>query len=85
VGKAFGSGEESQCGWLKDKYGLSWQIVADCAGRLMGDKDPEKAAGLCKLCCNEQIDIKKLQEAYRACIESERLRSAFLEKPEMKK
>jgi predicted 3-demethylubiquinone-9 3-methyltransferase (glyoxalase superfamily) len=36
-------GEESQCGWLKDKFGLSWQIVPKQLGELMGDKDPVKA------------------------------------------
>lgn len=38
-----GGGEESQCGWLKDKYGLSWQIIPKALGKLMGDNDPEKA------------------------------------------
>jgi predicted 3-demethylubiquinone-9 3-methyltransferase (glyoxalase superfamily) len=38
-----GGGEESMCGWLKDKYGLSWQIVPTALGRLMGDPDPLKA------------------------------------------
>lgn len=36
-------GSPSQCGWLKDKFGLSWQIVPAALGRLMGDKDPKKA------------------------------------------
>lgn len=36
-------GEESMCGWLKDKYGLSWQIVPPVLGQLLGDKDREKA------------------------------------------
>ncbi len=36
-------GEESQCGWLKDKYGLSWQIIPKALGELMGNPDPEKA------------------------------------------
>lgn len=36
-------GEESQCGWLKDKYGVSWQIVPTELGKLMSDPDPEKA------------------------------------------
>jgi predicted 3-demethylubiquinone-9 3-methyltransferase (glyoxalase superfamily) len=35
-------GQKSQCGWLKDKFGLSWQIVPQVLGELMGDKDPEK-------------------------------------------
>lgn len=36
-------GAESQCGWLKDKFGLSWQIIPDALGRYMGDPDREKA------------------------------------------
>ena len=36
-------GEESQCGWLKDKYGLSWQIVPKRLSELLGDPDHEKA------------------------------------------
>src|SRR3989338_7876930 len=35
--------ESEQCGWLKDKYGLSWQIVPKALGEIMGDKDPQKA------------------------------------------
>jgi predicted 3-demethylubiquinone-9 3-methyltransferase (glyoxalase superfamily) len=36
-------GEESMCGWLKDKYGLSWQIVPSALGELLGDPDPVKS------------------------------------------
>ena len=36
-------GQPSQCGWLKDKYGLSWQIVPNALTRMLGDKDPVKA------------------------------------------
>ncbi len=36
-------GEESQCGWLKDKYGLSWQIIPTALGELLSSPDPEKA------------------------------------------
>ena len=38
-----GGGEESMCGWLKDKFGLSWQIVPPVLGELLGDKDKTKA------------------------------------------
>lgn len=37
-------GEESQCGWLKDRYGLSWQVVPNQLGDVLGDPDPERAA-----------------------------------------
>lgn len=36
-------GEESQCGWLKDKYGLSWQVVPGGMGEILGDPDPERS------------------------------------------
>ena len=36
-------GEESQCGWLKDKYGIAWQIIPTALGRLIGDPDPARA------------------------------------------
>ncbi|MGA4838026.1 VOC family protein [Streptomyces sp. G45] len=36
-------GQESQCGWLKDKYGLSWQVIPRELGTLIGDPDPERA------------------------------------------
>ncbi len=36
-------GQESQCGWLKDKFGVSWQIVPKALGKLMGGNDPEKS------------------------------------------
>jgi predicted 3-demethylubiquinone-9 3-methyltransferase (glyoxalase superfamily) len=38
-----GGGQESQCGWLKDKFGLSWQIVPAALGELMSDPDPQKS------------------------------------------
>ena len=41
--KLSAGGSESKCGWLKDKFGLSWQIVPDMLGRLMSDPDPEKS------------------------------------------
>jgi len=38
-----GGGEESRCGWLKDKFGLSWQIIPEALERCISDPDPEKA------------------------------------------
>ena len=38
-----GGGEESQCGWLKDRFGLWWQIIPSSLGQMLGDKDPERA------------------------------------------
>ena len=58
-------GEESQCGWLKDKYGLSWQIVPKILGELLQDKDPEKAKKVMGAMLQmKKIDIKKLKQAY---------------------
>ena len=58
-------GEESQCGWLKDKYGLSWQIVPAALGQLMGDPDPVKAQRVVQAMLKmRKIDIAGLQRAY---------------------
>lgn len=58
-------GEEGRCGWLKDKYGLSWQIIPSTLGKLMQDKDPEKAQRVVKAMLQmNKIDIKALQQAY---------------------
>jgi len=62
-----GGGAESQCGWLKDKFGLSWQIIPTALGRLLGDKDPKKAnAAMQAMLQMKKIDIKRLQQAYDA-------------------
>ncbi len=58
-------GEESQCGWLKDKYGLSWQIIPTVLGKLMGDKDPVKAQNVMQAMLKmSKIDIEGLRRAY---------------------
>ena len=58
-------GETSQCGWLKDKFGLSWQIVPPILGELMQDKDPEKAKRVMQAMLKmTKIDIEALQQAY---------------------
>jgi predicted 3-demethylubiquinone-9 3-methyltransferase (glyoxalase superfamily) len=58
-------GEESQCGWLKDKYGLSWQIVPSALGKLMSDPDPAKSQRVMQaLMQMKKIDIASLQRAY---------------------
>ena len=56
-------GQESQCGWLKDRYGLSWQIVPTLLPKLLGDSDPKKAQRAMKaLLQMRKIDIRALQE-----------------------
>ncbi len=58
-------GEESQCGWLKDKYGLSWQIVPTVIGELMSDPDPTKAQSVMQaLLKMKKLDIAALQRAH---------------------
>jgi predicted 3-demethylubiquinone-9 3-methyltransferase (glyoxalase superfamily) len=58
-------GEESMCGWLKDKYGLSWQIVPRRLGELMGDPDGEKAARATQAMLQmKKIDISGLEKAH---------------------
>jgi predicted 3-demethylubiquinone-9 3-methyltransferase (glyoxalase superfamily) len=59
-------GEESQCGWLKDKFGLSWQIVPTALGELMADPDREKADRVMQAMLKmHKIDIQALEDAYR--------------------
>ncbi|MDP3941641.1 MAG: VOC family protein [bacterium] len=57
--------ESEQCGWLKDKYGLSWQVVPRQLGEMLGDKDPQKASRVMQAMLQmKKIDVAKLQEAY---------------------
>jgi predicted 3-demethylubiquinone-9 3-methyltransferase (glyoxalase superfamily) len=58
-------GEESMCGWLKDKYGLSWQIVPKQLGELMGDPDPGKSGRVMDAMLKmRKIIVADLQKAY---------------------
>jgi predicted 3-demethylubiquinone-9 3-methyltransferase (glyoxalase superfamily) len=58
-------GEKDRCGWLKDKYGLSWQIIPTALGELLGDKDPEKAGRVMQAMLQmSKIDIQALKQAY---------------------
>jgi predicted 3-demethylubiquinone-9 3-methyltransferase (glyoxalase superfamily) len=60
-------GKESQCGWLKDRFGLSWQIIPTALGTLMGDKNPKKSAAVMQAMLKmKKIDIKGLEKAYNA-------------------
>ncbi|MFL6147007.1 MAG: VOC family protein [Pseudonocardiaceae bacterium] len=57
-------GEEGPCGWLKDKYGVSWQIVPTALAELIGDPDPEKAQQAMKAMLGMgKIDIEALRRA----------------------
>lgn len=58
-------GQKSVCGWLKDKFGLSWQIVPTILGELLYDKDPEKSKRVMEAMLKmDKISIKLLKEAY---------------------
>lgn len=60
-----GGGEESQCGWLKDKFGLSWQIVPRALGEMLQDRDPAKAKRVMDAMLQmKKIDIAGLKRAY---------------------
>ncbi|WP_420627371.1 VOC family protein [Candidatus Leptofilum sp.] len=60
-----GGGEEQQCGWLKDKFGLSWQIIPSVLIEMMNDEDPVKAQKVTEAMLQMQkIEIDKLQAAY---------------------
>ena len=59
-----GGGQESQCGWLKDKFGFSWQVVPAELGKLMSAKDPARASRVMQaLLQMKKLDIAKLQRA----------------------
>ena len=59
-----GGGQESMCGWLKDKFGFSWQIVPTVLGKLMSDTDPKRANRVMQaLLQMKKLDIAKLTAA----------------------
>ncbi|MGZ5188767.1 MAG: VOC family protein [Bacteroidia bacterium] len=58
-------GEESRCGWLKDKFGLSWQIVPEALGRYLSDPDPKKANNAMQAMLKmNKIIVADLENAY---------------------
>ena len=60
-----GDQKAQQCGWLKDKYGLSWQIVPTVLGKMLQDKDAKKSESVMKaLLQMKKLDIKTLKQAY---------------------
>ena len=57
-------GEESQCGWLKDRFGMSWQIIPDRLSELLGDPDPERSQRAMQAMLQmRKIDIQTLEAA----------------------
>ncbi len=63
--KLSAGGEEGPCGWLKDKFGLSWQIVPTALGKMMQDKDPKKSKRVMEAMLQmKKMDIARLEHAY---------------------
>jgi predicted 3-demethylubiquinone-9 3-methyltransferase (glyoxalase superfamily) len=58
-------GQEGPCGWLKDKFGLSWQIVPSALGKMMQDKDPQKSKWVMEAMFQmKKLDIARLEHSY---------------------
>jgi predicted 3-demethylubiquinone-9 3-methyltransferase (glyoxalase superfamily) len=58
-------GEKLNCGWLKDKFGLCWQIIPSGLGDMLQDEDPEKSSRVMRAMLQmNKIEIKALKQAY---------------------
>ena len=58
-------GSPSRCGWLKDKFGLSWQLIPTALAQMLGDKDPARAKRVVDaMLAMNKLDLKGLQQAY---------------------
>ncbi|PUA37037.1 hypothetical protein C8Z91_22070 [Paenibacillus elgii] len=63
-------GEPGRCGWLTDKFGLSWQIIPKILGELLQDKDAEKSARVMQAMLQmDKLDIEALQRAYEGSLD----------------
>jgi len=63
--KLSAGGQAGPCGWLKDKFGLSWQIIPGVLGEMLEDKDPQKSKRVMEAMLKmSKIDIKRLTQAY---------------------
>lgn len=63
------SGEKGQCGWLKDRFGLSWQVVPTALNKMLQDKDPASAQRvMAAMMQMTKLDIAKLQHARRHAV-----------------
>ena len=66
-GKEADGGEKQRCGWLKDKYGLSWQIIPTALGEMLQDKDADKSKRVMEAMLQmDKIDVNVLRRAYFA-------------------
>ncbi len=58
-------GHKDKCGWLQDKFGLSWQIIPSVLGKMLADKDPKKSQSVMRAMLQmDKIDVKRLKQAY---------------------
>lgn len=63
--KLSAGGEVQPCGWVKDRFGLSWQVIPSILGKLLGDKNPAKAkAAMQAMLTMKKLDIEKLKQAH---------------------
>ncbi len=63
--KLSAGGHKDRCGWLQDKFGLSWQIIPSVLGKMLADKDPKKSQSVMRAMLQmDKIDVKKLKQAY---------------------
>jgi len=63
--KLVAGGQPNRCGWLQDKFGVSWQIIPRVLGEYLGDKDPSKAAKVMQaMLTMVKLDIQTLKDAY---------------------
>ena len=63
--KLSAGGEKVECGWLKDKYGVSWQIIPTILGEMLNDPDPERSQRVMQAMLQmTKLDIKILKQAY---------------------
>jgi predicted 3-demethylubiquinone-9 3-methyltransferase (glyoxalase superfamily) len=59
-------GEQEQCGWLKDRYGVSWQIVPTALGEMLQDRDPERSQRVMRAMLQmKKLDVTALKQAYQ--------------------
>ena len=64
--KLSAGGRKDRCGWLTDKFGLSWQIIPDALGKMLDDPDKEKSKRVMTAMLQmDKIEIKKLEQAYQ--------------------
>jgi len=64
-GKLSEGGEKNRCGWLRDKFGVTWQIVPRVLGEMLSDKNPQKSASVMSAMLQmDKLDIKGLKQAY---------------------